>query len=372
MSSTIETIDNHITLKIYIIEQIHECITAETFDNTLLKISKEIHEIKETYDLGSAILLSDYFMFINSGDSERFFFKAECERYSDIFYSFIREENFLNKIDNIFVKLKSLVIKYKQSLCNKTMRKLFTDFQDINITIKLPTKQYNKCEDCQSDMSIVSASSEILCRKCGKSEILSGIVFEDEQFYYQEGQRTKHGSYDPSKHCKFWIDRIQAIESKKIPENLITDVKKYISYIGIRNIDEMTCEDIRYILRKVKHTLFNEHIPLIRKIITGVVPPQLTDHEKQLIILYFSKAIKIYEESRTSKTNIMYYPYLIYKIIEIILSDPRDKKRKIALLSCIHLQSNDTLSENDNTWKIVCKELNFKFIPTNRYTYTSR
>ena len=46
--------------------------------------------------------------------------------------------------------------------------------------------------------------------------------------------------------------------------------------------------------------------------------------------------------------------FFIYKIVEQILNKPEHEKRKKEILSCIHLQSNDTLIENDNTWFLIC------------------
>jgi hypothetical protein len=219
-------------------------------------------------------------------------------------------------------------------------------------------------------MKIIANLSEIVCTHCGITENLYGTVFEDEQFYYQEGQRSKHGSYDPSKHCRFWIERIQARESKDIPDSVIEAVRNCIRRNNIRNKEDITCKEIRKYLSQTRNSGYNEHIPLIRKMIIGISPPQLTDQELQLITIYFDKVIRIYEEIKPNdKINVPYHPYLIYKIIEHILQKKakNTKKRINEILSCVHLQSRETLIENDKTWKHICDYIDeIEYKPTDR------
>ena len=85
-------------------------------------------------------------------------------------------------------------------------------------------------------MIIQANTSELLCIKCGEIHTLIGSVFEDSQFYNQEGNRYKHGSYDPNRHCKFWIDRIQAKENTIIEESVLEKIKNCIKKDKIENI----------------------------------------------------------------------------------------------------------------------------------------
>ena len=110
----------------------------------------------------------------------------------------------------------------------------------------------------------------------------------------------------------------------------------------------------------------NDHIPLIKKIITGYIPPQLNHKELHLLFNYFDKATKIYNQIKPKeKSNSLYYPFLIWKILDLIIEDLQKKKE---LLSCIHLQSYETLIDNDKIWNQICKH-NDKFIykPTDKY-----
>ncbi len=393
MTGTIESINNIILSKIQCLNELVKYIGQS---NIIIKHDyiKELDSISKNYELGSIRILSDYFLLIrnfknelkndlrpdmntaesNAIQAKKNNFNKQKDRFYNEYQVFIKRENFIGKMDRLYGIFKNTIqlnINRNEELrsCINDIKLLFSKYSNSTVVHTLPIISYSRCEDCDRDMKLIPLSSEMVCVSCGKTEILSGTVFEYEQLYYQEGQRTKHGSYDPSKHCKFWIERIQARESKAIPDSIINAIKACIRRNNVKNIDDITCEEIRKYLRQTKNTSYNEHVPLIRKIITGVTPPQLSDREVQLIILIFSKAIKIYDEIKpTDKTNVMYHPYLIYKIIEHILKVPNMRRRKNAILSCIHLQSRETLIENDNIWKKVCRSIDIEYISTDRNT----
>jgi hypothetical protein len=70
-------------------------------------------------------------------------------------------------------------------------------------------------------MAIDAARSELRCRdvECGAIRELVGTVFDDSQFYSQEGQKAKSGTFNPNRHFQFWWTHILARE----PEDEICD-----------------------------------------------------------------------------------------------------------------------------------------------------
>lgn len=390
MTGTIETTNNNILVKIECLNNIIN-ILKKSIIYVKPEYILELTTITEEYEMGSIKILADYFLlsstykndllkFNNTANTskeeinhKKTAYNIQKDKYFKNYQSFIKKENFVGKIDRLYNIFKNTTFQLinKNAEINKhinEIKKMFSKYENSTISYEIGVINYNKCPECKKDMKIILSNSELTCLDCGLTQSLIGVVFEDEQFYYQEGQRTKHGSYDPSKHCKFWIDRIQAKGDKEIPDKVINDIKLCIKRNKIKNIDEITCKEIRKYLRQTKNTIYNEHIPLIRKIITGITPPQLTDRETQLIIIYFGKAIKIYEEIKPAdKMNVPYHPYLIYKIIEHILKDSKNKQRMKNILCCIHLQSRETLIENDKTWKQICERLDdVTYKPTDR------
>ncbi len=375
MSGTIETTDAIIRNKLSCLEEI-----LSIFDKCGMYVNShygnELRLLKDAYEMGSMKIISDYFLLMNTYQNSlpgqqkmsKSEFNAERKRHFTDYELFVRKDNYGNKIDRICAYAKKQFQVHDATIQDPTDRNnikfWFDQYANATLNKQITAVKYNLCTQCNKPMKILSNMSDLLCVQCGLIENLYGTVFEDEQFYYQEGQRTKHGSYAPSKHCKVWVERIQARESTEIPQKLIDDLKAIISD-ELTNINDVTCKIIRKYLQQLHRSKYNEHVPLIRKIITGESPDQLTCRESQLINIYFDKVLKIYDNIKPAdKSNCFYHPYFIYKIIEHILKDD-PKERLESILSCIHLQSRDTLIKNDRIWQKICDQLpDVEYIPT--------
>lgn len=372
MSGTLETTNNNIVTKINSIIDLIDLFKKNNIEISD-KIINDIYDLKEEYEMGSINILSDYFLISNqcrqiTDDEQKIIFSKNKHIHFNRYQVFIRKENFISKLDRILHLVKQYI--QNKDFSKDFLQKIYTFIKTYNnSTIDKNIKEvvYEICV-CSTKMDIDPITSTLICKNCGMTKKLFGTVFEDDQFYYQEGQRTKHGSYDPSKHCRFWVERIQARETTEISETIIKNIKKCINRDKIINVNQITCNQIRKYLRQTNNSKYNEHVPLIRKLITGISPPQLTDHEMQLIQIYFDKVIHIFDEIKPpQKTNCPYHPYFIYKIIEQIIKKDSDKLRKAQILSCIHLQSRETLVENDRIFRPICDRIpEFKYIPTDR------
>lgn len=285
-------------------------------------------------------------------------------------------DNYVEYLYNFILCYKELMFKYNNKIKNnsidsnnydKIYKKLFNLINIYNkskLIYNIDEINYDLCS-CGHKMVIQANTSELLCIKCGEIHTLIGSVFEDSQFYNQEGNRYKHGSYDPNRHCKFWIERIQAKENTVIDDSVLEKIKSCIKKDKIDNIKNISIDQFRLYLKQTNLSKLNDHIPLIKKLITGYIPPQLTHNELHLLFNYFDKATKIYDTIKPKeKSNSLYYPFLIYKILDLIIEN---KTKKIELLSCIHLQSYETLIDNDKIWLQICKHnSNFAYKPTDK------
>lgn len=217
---------------------------------------------------------------------------------------------------------------------------------------------------CGSQLQVYPKTSELICDGCGAVTALCGALFDDNPVYVQEGSRVKHGKYDTSRHCRFWIERIQALENIEIDAKCVTALTMCMEREGLSD-KTLMCSHIRSYLKETGNTQYNDHIPLLRKIITGYTPPQLTREELRILYNLFDKSIGIFDiVKHPGKSNNIYYPYIIYKILDHILQKGQRKKE---ILQCIHLQSRETLIANDNIWILICKHLRVVlFVPTIR------
>lgn len=297
------------------------------------------------------------------------------------FNIFISSEDIYGVLDNFIDFIYNFINQYKESYslfkilnnefelnqfdkCIKKIIQIINLYKKTKIIYNIDDIEYDLCK-CGNKMIIQANTSELLCIKCGSIHTLVGSVFENSQFYQQEGNRYMHGTYDPNRHCKFWIDRIQAKENTIIENDIIEKIKSCIKKDKIENIKNISIEQFRLYLKQTKLSKLNDHIPLIKKMITGYIPPQLDHKELHLLFNYFDKATKIYNQIKPKeKSNSLYYPFLIWKILDLIIENPQKKKE---LLSCIHLQSYETLIDNDKIWYQICKyNDNFIYKPTDK------
>lgn len=356
--------------------------------------------------------------------------------------TFVMSENILDQMDQCMANLSSIVEGFRKSkefrmfITSKTEtkdtksdtsdKKKFYQLDDIDLTeltmrlasmrpekIVQKTTSYadffvvfqKQCEEymqnklilivkkepvsdcsCGGKMDILPDTSELRCSLCGMIITLEGTVFEDSQFYTQQGQCTKHKKYDAKRHCKKWLDQIQAKENKNFPPELIVVLndraKKYYTRGGkLRPMTRMRCSQIRDWLKDIGQTDYNPHAPLLRKIITSengnaVIPPQLSYDEEQRVLVKFARAMDMYDQLMEKKlTNVTnnrrpnkpYYPYVLFKILHM---EVKKGSRLDGLIECIHLQSDSTLKNHDTIWKEICEnmgdEKDFVYKPTDR------
>jgi hypothetical protein len=84
----------------------------------------------------------------------------------------------------------------------------------------------------------------------------------------------------------------------------------------------------------------------------GPTPPQLTFKESREHAILFNKLIDLYVKVTGDIGNKPYYPYFIYKGIENLFHDNKDK---LKLLDYIHLQNIKTVINHDKTYKEMVK-----------------
>lgn len=353
---TIEYIDQNISSKINILFDILNKFIPYSNTNDALKLKEKLELIEEKY-------------YILSSDVENI----------DDYHILLSKHSIPEIIKNIFENIKILKKNEIPPKNKMDIQNLIKKYGNIpNYKSPQITKKYEKdiiCKRCGGDIITNNETSEMICNSCGIIENIVGTVFDDAQIYHQEGSFTKHGSYERIKHGTKWLDRIQARENVEIPRKVIKDTMRWLGNEGITDIRKIVYSLIREGLSKTKHSKYNDHIPLIIKIITGIEPPQLTTKEYDRIIYYFDIAVYWFEQTKSEELqNCPYHPYFIRKIMEqtIILPENTNKQieRKRKIISNIHIQSDKTLSGRDSTWELICEKIpEFIFMITDKNKY---
>lgn len=236
--------------------------------------------------------------------------------------------------------------------------RLLEEQSKLSIEIKIDLNQQNICPFCAADATADEKNSEYICENCGYIISYNDELTIENDIAINSTKREKINKYASTIHCSTWLRRIQGKEKVDISDELINEIKVRITGDGVR-ICDITCEIIRNYLQKMKLTKYNNDIPYIWKLVTNKELALLTDAEENTIVNIFSSVVQTINNMTQSKEHCKYIPYYIYKIISIVMANPRDRNRKRDLLSCIHMQSQNTLATNDKLWDMVCRENSF-------------
>lgn len=332
--------------------------SLEIIDNLHINlVIDSIDVLESNYNLSIVGILSNYYQ-----DTEN------EEKNTKEYYMTITSENFLADIDDILSRCRFIIESFNKVLDLRLLaraetkdieykiddiKKIIDRSQNIEINIVLEKRNCDICK-CGSRMTVIPELSERHCPNpvCGRIKKIIGAVFRDDQFYPQEGQKTKHGGYDTSRHYRFWMERLQALETKTFDEKEMNNIDYVIGRDGYIRA-ELNCETIREILKDpiVNATHLNDHAPLLVKLFGGLPPPQLDFQENRMCSIRFNKAMKLYDIVNPEGGNKPYYPYFIYKIIESMFDEDHPKRR---LLDYIHLQSRETVIKNDKYYEQMC------------------
>lgn len=380
MSGTIESIHRRINDKLELIQKYFETIREVAKENPailngkLLNININLAEfeiLKEKYNLSTIHLLSEYYTTEEIDDTS--LTKKFCKT--------IESENFQSSINDYLQKIKTTVNYLhenidrippnKKGAVSGTIIEIKRGIsQELNIDLIDDKKSSNNiCKKCGSKMIVLQNMTQLKCDQCSILKTVCGEIMDEQ---YSDGQKTKHGSYDPNRHFDSWLDKIQAKKQKTFSER---DVERIQHYIKSDDYTEETlnCKSMRKILKDAKLTKLNDYVPLLIKTFTNKVPPELTHAERRRFHIRFSKIMKYYRAIKREANedgNRPYYPYFIYKIAEY---EFKDDPIKIKLLDFIHLQSSDTVCKNDLIFEEICErayndgEEGFVYIKTNYY-----
>ena len=330
-------------------------------------LTDEFEELVSKYNLSIVHVLSSYYTHQASNSRE---ITSEYYRIitSDNYSSQIEE--FLRKADDIRQILTRIYIEQTKPQGTKELTpkdKMYPLFEKIiqqikyTATIKIKhdiiTEDYENCE-CGGRFGPSPVSNELTCEHCGQMRILQGTATEEVQAQVTKVGRSKSGTYDPDRHFKFWIERIQAKEDKVFPTEDIEKIK-YVIDRDKPSIPSVT--EMRLILKECRLSKYNDHAPLLMKRFTRWIPPKFTHTQIKKFSAKFNRIMALLAKIRGTENNRPYYPHFIYKIIEdeieyLLECGNISAARELeSVFRFIHLQSDDTIRKHDELYRQICE-----------------
>lgn len=118
----------------------------------------------------------------------------------------------------------------------------------------------------------------------------------------------------------------------------------------------VTYNRVRTFLQTAGYSKMFAHIPQIISILTQRAPPRFTEEQKEVMVNIFLEVQEPYERHKGDRSNFVAYGYVTYKICELL-----GLYEFLPLLSKL---DEKNLLKADRIWKMVCKDLRYRFIPT--------
>jgi ribosomal protein S27AE len=241
---------------------------------------------------------------------------------------------------------------------NDIYRKYLKEVENEEIYEKKPEIDTDPCKNCGKTFTKIhdEQQSDMICTECGYTE-----YFLSEELGFKEEQEIEKNvvySYKRENHFNEWISQFQAKESTSVPEEVIGQLRTEFRKMKIKNLDEITHEKVRALLKKLDKNKYYEHAPYIATILGGVTPPTMNQDLEGRLRLMFHKIQAPFEKHKpAARKNFLSYSYVLYKMCELLSED--------RYLPCFPLlKSKEKLYIQDQIWKKICEELEWEFIRT--------
>jgi hypothetical protein len=240
---------------------------------------------------------------------------------------------------------------------NDIYRKYLKEVEDEGACEK-KEYEFEPCKNCGKMYTKIhdEQQSDLVCTECGFTEyfLSDEVGFKEEQ----EMEKNVVYSYKRENHFNEWISQFQAKESTSVPDEVIGQLRTEFRKMKIKNLDEITHEKVRSLLKKIDKNKYYEHAPYIATILGGITPPTMDQALEDRLRLMFHKIQAPFEKHKpAARKNFLSYSYVLYKMCELLSED--------RYLPCFPLlKSKEKLYIQDQIWRKICDELDWEFIRT--------
>lgn len=219
----------------------------------------------------------------------------------------------------------------------------------------------NKCQQCGGNLEYVNFSATSICSKCG-FEILK-LTNSEKQSYSDQQYETSHFAYQRMNHFKESLSHLQARETTKIPEEVYDMIRSEMKKERMSNQNDLTYHKVKCYLQKYISLGYNKYYENINQIIyhiTGNVIFSLKPDEENTLCKMFNQIQEPFKQNcPPDRVNFLSYGYVIRKFCELLGGN---YKKYCTYFN--YLKSVDKLREQDDIWKLICKDLDWRYIPS--------
>jgi len=307
---------------------------------------KELKNKKTNYFLNNSKYIFEYFenkKNINNIDPDRDN-KIITSKNQLLFNIFKVKQEESDKDKNITEnKNKNIVQKYLSNIDEY--------FIDMNSCIR----ETDICLNCyKGEMIPLDDEGILICNVCAVN--IPYLIENEKPSYKEPPKEVCFYAYKKINHFKEILAQFQGKETTQIPDDVIEQIQQQIKKERIC-IDQLTHHKTKEILKKLGFNKYYEHIAFIKNKL-GIKPPVFSPELEDTLCNLFMEIQSPYAKTCPDyRVNFLNYYYVLFKFCELL--EETHFLNDIPLL-----KDREKLIEQDETWKKMCVELDWEFIPT--------
>lgn len=340
----IETLD-----KTANIEQIMDMKDRIKEINSLIK---ELKDKKNNYFLDNSKFIFEYFenkknitnIDSNSKNSDPTTNKSVTSKNQLLFNFFKIQNNNSDPNANITEnRNKNIVQKYLSNI-DET-------FIDMNSFVR----STDVCQHCfKGELIPLDDEGVLICNICAVN--IPYLIENEKPSYKEPPKEVCFYAYKKINHFKEILAQFQGKETTQIPDDVIDQIHLQIKKERI-SLEQLTHYKTKEILKKLGFNKYYEHIAFIKNKL-GIKPPVFSPELEETLCNLFMETQSPYAKTCPDyRVNFLNYYYVLFKFCELLGEDQY-------LDSIPLLKDREKLIEQDETWKKMCVELDWEFIPT--------
>jgi len=235
------------------------------------------------------------------------------------------------------------------------VQKYLTNIDNSYLDMSYYIIESDICQNCfKGELVPIDEEGILICTSCA---VNAAYLIENEKPSYKEPPKEVcFYAYKKINHFKEILAQFQGKETTQIPDEVIEQFNLQIEKERI-NLSHLNHYKTKEILKKLGFNKYYEHIAFIKNKL-GIKPPVFSNELEETLCNLFMEIQSPYAKTCPDhRVNFLNYYYVLYKFCELLGEDQY-------LDDIPKLKDREKLIEQDETWKKMCIQLDWEFIPT--------
>jgi hypothetical protein len=215
------------------------------------------------------------------------------------------------------------------------------------------------CEACNESMFFINEESVLVCPECAQTRYFMECSTSNMSYEQEVNQEiiTSY-AYKRINHFNEWLAGVQGKENTEIPPEILDSLKAEFKKVRTTKTNQIKPSKVREFLKKLRLTKYYEHVHHITNLLNGIPNTRIPAALESRLRTMFQEIQSPWERTKPkNRSNFFSYSYVLYKCCELLGAD-----------EYLHLfpllKSTEKLYQQDQMWKLVCRELNWEFRPS--------